>query len=138
MIYVITRGDYSDYTIWAATTDKDRAEKLKRIYTTANEEAYIEMFEDGKAPGIDEAKIIYPWCVRLIKKIKPVSDVQIIKVSQYTYSLVGDKPYETEIYTNVDRDYFYMAICLLAEDEDHAIKIAYDKFAQWMAEINGI
>lgn len=53
-IYAITQGEYSDYRIRAITTNKDKAEKLRDIYTDRYEydvggtEAYIEEFEDGE------------------------------------------------------------------------------------------
>lgn len=48
-IYVITKGEYSGYHICAATTDKDRAEILKRMASTDGpygEEAKIEEYDD--------------------------------------------------------------------------------------------
>lgn len=48
-IYVITKGECDDYHICAATTDKDRAELLKRMassYGAFGEEAKIEEHDD--------------------------------------------------------------------------------------------
>ena len=48
-IYVITKGEHSDYHICAATTDKDRAEFLRDMASTSGrygEEARIEEFDD--------------------------------------------------------------------------------------------
>jgi len=47
-IYVITQGAYSDYHICAATTDFERAEKLRQYFeATGWESANIEEFPDG-------------------------------------------------------------------------------------------
>lgn len=47
-IYVITKGEYSAYHICAATTDKDRAEMLKRMASTDDlyGEARVEEVDD--------------------------------------------------------------------------------------------
>lgn len=46
-LYAITRGCYSDYTIIALTTDKARAEQLRKMHSKNYDEAQIETFEDG-------------------------------------------------------------------------------------------
>ena len=48
-IYAITKGTYSDYHICALTVDKNRAERLKKIYSNNYEEAIIEIYEDGES-----------------------------------------------------------------------------------------
>jgi len=42
--YAITDGDYSDYHIIAITDDKERAENIKKLYTTNWSEPMIEEF----------------------------------------------------------------------------------------------
>lgn len=46
-LYAVTRGCYSDYTIIALTTDKVRAEQLRKMHSNSYNEAKIETFEDG-------------------------------------------------------------------------------------------
>ena len=47
MIYVITKGSYSDYHICAVATNKERAEELKKMYSSRYEDAEIEEFEEN-------------------------------------------------------------------------------------------
>lgn len=49
-IYVITDGEYSDYHVVAATTDKKKAEKIRREITDYRFgcSARIEIYEDGE------------------------------------------------------------------------------------------
>lgn len=52
-IYAITKGDYSDYHICALTVNKEKAEQLKKLYTTKWGEAFIEIFEDGEGSELN-------------------------------------------------------------------------------------
>ena len=49
-VYVITKGDYSDYHICAVTMDEDRAERMQKMYGGKYDEARIETYT------LDEAK----------------------------------------------------------------------------------
>ena len=44
-VYVITRGTYSDYSIYAVTLDKKQAELFKARYSDEWDEAHIEEYE---------------------------------------------------------------------------------------------
>ena len=47
MIYVITKGIYSDYHICAVATSPERAEELRKMYCDFNEDADIEQYEEN-------------------------------------------------------------------------------------------
>lgn len=47
MIYVIIKGSCSDYHICAVATNKERAEELRRMYSSRHDNAGIEEFEEN-------------------------------------------------------------------------------------------
>lgn len=47
--YAVTDGDYSDYHIIAITDNKERAENIKKLYSSKYSEPMIEEFFDGEA-----------------------------------------------------------------------------------------
>jgi hypothetical protein len=60
-VYVITRGEYSDYHICAVALDRQRAERLKVIYTGGWDQAEIEEFDtesDKDQSGLLPYKVI--------------------------------------------------------------------------------
>ena len=46
--YVITKGEYSDYKIYAVTLDKEQAELLKAEYSDKWDEAFIEEYDTDR------------------------------------------------------------------------------------------
>lgn len=55
--YAVTDGDYSDYHIIAITDNKERAENIKKLYSSNYSEPMIEEFFDGESK--DEIFIMY-------------------------------------------------------------------------------
>ncbi|MBR5273573.1 MAG: hypothetical protein IKU25_09345, partial [Clostridia bacterium] len=52
IIYIVTKGEYSDYHIIAATLDKDKAEKIAKMHTSNigtefEKKAMVEEFDDN-------------------------------------------------------------------------------------------
>lgn len=47
-IYAVTRGAFEDYHICALTINKEKAERLKELYTDKYNNTYIEIFEDNE------------------------------------------------------------------------------------------
>lgn len=148
--YVITRGCYSDYEICAVTLDKDRAERLKQLYSNRIVEAEIEEWELDKGPENEEdyATFYKITIDRYVNMNVPcignkISDnVDIREVTQKVhgpglyhrlyhkkYSLTrnntknGFKHLKFLIYISKER----------SETEEKAKKIAYDTFAEALA-----
>lgn len=75
-IYAITKDDFDSYRICALTTDADKAEKLRRIYSSghyySNGPAYIEVFEDPPDGKMD----IYWLCGKDGSDPEPVDDAR--------------------------------------------------------------
>lgn len=57
-IYAVTKGDYSDsYHICGLTTNKNKAKKMKEIYSDKYEEAAIEIYNDDETK--EEPEILW-------------------------------------------------------------------------------
>lgn len=120
MFYAITAGEYSDYHIIAITDDKSRAEELNRAIPDSD----IEEFSD--APAIQSGYWI--WGIRRDNRRKSI----FIEHIDSSFGL-NDLNKVCE-----DRDNDYTWTSVQAMNEPHALKIAYDLFAQHDAEKAGI
>lgn len=120
MFYAITAGKYSDYHIIAITDDKARAEELNRVIPDSG----IEEFPD--TPAIQSGYWI--WEVRRDNYCKSISVEHV------------DSDFELNDLNKVceDEDNYYTWTSVQAMNEPHALKIAYDLFAQHDAEKAGI
>ena len=145
-IYVITKGEYSGYHICAATTDKDRAEMLKRMASTDGlygEEAKIEEYDDYMGLDLLPGKVY---------------QVEIgYKDSAQTYFDVDDAYYvggdeldryrlysrQDEIHGRIDKrvrndgEIVYTAY-VVAPNEDKAEKIGIDMIQEYRAKEMGL
>lgn len=127
VIYVITRGEYSDYYVCGATTDRKRAEYLQKLYTDGLYHAEIEEYVDGD-PEAGPCKDLKPiWCVNL-------TDGGMWYAWVVSYSIV---PF-TNSYEFVNDIGTMFVATVMAEDEEHAIKIAQDQMAKMLAEKEGL
>lgn len=114
-VYIITKGEYSDYSIYAVAIDKQRAEELKRYFTDNCDDAIIEEYDIDDYKPIHEGKTQY--CVYF----RTDGTVYIHKPSWFEKDqnkIIKDFNYGHKIY-------------LWAIDEAHALKIASDKFAEY-------
>lgn len=111
MIYVLTKGDYSDYHIVAATVSKETAQRIAERY-----EADIEKYEDAE-----------------IIPDKPIWMVRVSDNACEAYETDGDyaipDAMKSKIYPNSKLG--YVTLWVFADDKEHAEKIACDKYAQW-------
>lgn len=125
-VYVITRGDYSDYHIIGVSLDKEKARNVARIFSddmyTANVEEYdSDQFKDAKYPLWDVT-----FCSNrpvVINKADYCSDYNVPKIVE---SFVGTQ------------GVWVCQIRVQAEDKDHALKIASDELAKYKAEKEGM
>ena len=120
IIYVITRGEYSDYHICAVTTEKEVAEDLKRKFSDRWDEARIEKYDT-------ETYKLYKF-----EKMYCCYDANgIIIASETEYDF-----FETfTIKKNINGDLW---VYVNADNEQDALKIASDKFAKYRAEQLGL
>ena len=121
-IYVVTKGDYSDYHIITATTDKKLANEIAKKFN-----ADVEIYEDAEIM----LKPLY------LVEFDGKGDIcAIIDKSNYEY-WYGDvseyRPYHKH-HPSYGGGYVYVT----ADNADHAIKIANEKRAEFLAKKAGI
>jgi len=118
-VYVITKGEYSDYGICAVTLDKENAKKLKEYFSdkTGNawdEEAMIEEYETDVAEEIAQGKRIYEV------------DIYDGEVSCQAKNHVS---YRINEVVKVNARWYSVEV--VARDGDRAKKIGCDKIAEY-------
>lgn len=141
IIYVITKGEYSDYHICAATTNRERAEKLRKFYMKNGDEVYIEELIDGapEAGPCENLKTVYgvletssgEWLAWLSEY-----STEPFKNSFKFHNLFSLHHLSGELKEVSEGKEFKAYV--MAEDEEHAIKIAQDQMAKMLAEKEGL
>ena len=122
-IYVVTQGTYSDYHIIAATTDHDLAEKIAAKFTTKWDECDIEEYSDAEV------------------MLRPAWNIYFDKAGNVINTRACDSEYE---YCRIGRCWSYeygqsgVCVAVTANDLESAIKIAAEKRAQYLAEMQGL
>lgn len=114
-VYVITKGSYSDYSIYGVTVNPYDAEMMRKYFSDEWDEAQIEEYDTNDYKPIHEGKTQYHVYFR--------SDGTI-------YCHKTCCVYEIVNRIRKDRSGGY-EICVWAVDEEHAIKIAQDKLAEY-------
>jgi hypothetical protein len=120
-VYVITKGDYSDYHICAVATDSDKAEKLAEAFGDRFGKAFVEEYDTEEHAELLDGKkayaIVFDKCGNVIQlKIDDPDTTPCIR----------------ELYDGS------VLVELFAKGIDAAIKIAAERRAQWLAEKEGI
>ena len=120
-IYVVTRGNYSDYHIITATVDPTRAEAIRKLYDGSYEEARVEVFDsDSILPlleGQQRFRIFFHTNGDVYHAIRDMeSDAPSV------YELGGGE----------------LRVTCFARDLEHAIKIASERRAQYIAQKKGL
>lgn len=123
-VYVITKGDYSDYHICSVTTDKKKAKLLQEKYSRGYGKAQIETFDTESEEEVLKYKNLYSCHyyeeggkIDVTERDFSYFETNDLKVGKWIYGL----------YTDV-----------LADNEEDALKIASDKFAKYRAEKMGL
>lgn len=120
-IYVVTKGDYSDYHIITATTDEATAKKIAEDFSNEWGEAEVEIYEDAKT------YFKKSWFVRFDTK-GHVSELRENR-DEYAYQYIN------RCYFDVNKG-VYIYVC--ADDANSAVKIAAEKRAEFLARKAGI
>lgn len=119
--YVITRGSYSDYHICAVTLDKDRAEKLRKMFSDHWNKANIEEYT------LDEKK--------KRRKYGVMFDVE--GAFKRFYAEECDL-HDDGFIDDWNDDDGGITVWVESADEAHALKIAQDRLAEYKAKKAGI
>ena len=126
IVYVITKGEYSDYGIEAVALEKEKAEELKILYSDSWGEAMIETY-DTDDYYVENGRF---YIVEIGKKSAiNVQEVGVISMNDRNeVKLITDWRTKKEKYV----------VYVKANDEEHAKKIASDLVAKYKAQEQGI
>ena len=129
-IYVITRGSYSDYHICAVASTQERAEQLQKMYSRYDEMADIE-----------EYKIDVPSDEYFTENPTPYWKIEFNENG----SLINAESFYDSPNLPIkikEKCWSFNApltiINIQADTQEKAMKIAYDKRAQYLAEKFGL
>lgn len=128
MIYVITKGSYSDYHICAVATNKERAEELKKMYSNRYDDAEIEEFEEN-VPRYE----IFNSNPQSYWKVMFQQDGRL-ESSPLHYFDESNLPVTVNSYFNNS----IVVYDINASDAATALKIAQDERAKYLAEKFGL
>ena len=134
-LYVVTEGEHSDYHIVGIYSTKEKAEKVKIYHSTLYEWPDIEEWEMDDIPeDIEDVREYYH--VTYIDRQYGEGQWRCDRHTKLGKENIEDCPYEL-----VTRFPLYFRIdipCDIVKNEQHAIKIAQDKFAELKAMREGI
>lgn len=120
-VYVITQGEYSDYHICGVALDEERAEAIRKHFDREWDNTDIEVYD---TETYSERNLLTSYMVTVSKS---GDDVEVF----------NENPFASEEKTRnsyrFDRDGTFIA-CVVANDRDHALKIALDKRAKMLSE----
>lgn len=121
-VYVITKGEYSDYHICAVATDDKIAEDLRKKFSTGCYEATIEEYDTEYFQEILRFKNTYVcWLYESDNHIK------VVEADPDTWHQRTVGTFKDGLYVEVN-----------ADNEQDALKFASDKFAKYKAEKLGL
>lgn len=114
-VYILTSGEYSDYSIEAVTLDKDQAETLERIHTDWNVEEY----------DTDDIKILekYRYYVSVRDDGAEYANIPYFERTD----MVLNHPRYCEAHGWLQG---WWEVYVEAKDAEHAKKIAFDLIAK--------
>lgn len=126
-VYVVTKGCYSDYHICAVTLDKEKAERLRKLFDGGGwDEACVEEYDTKTHEGFLSGR--KPYCVSFRKNGDLYSvDEKTCGIEYFAPGIVEYPKHEGCLSVN-----------LYAKNENAAIKIAAEKRAKYLAEKEGI
>lgn len=126
VVYVVTKGIYSDYHICGVALTKERAEKLAMFYKDAYDDCSIEEYDSEEQNE------------EILNSLVPVYRVEIRSNGDFTVDIPfytdGRTQYEPNYKLHENAGYSLTAI-LTAKDPEHAFKIANDKRYKMMSEL---
>lgn len=135
-VYIITQGVYSDYHICAVAVDREKAERIAKLYSCGRYDiAEVEEFDTDDV-GFDKYDLdnepLVRYGVELKKDRKPEVYEEYLKASDtmkhktegnFAYNFVDKMPNTNVYYAHV-----------VADTKEKAIKIAQDMYAKALAE----
>ncbi len=132
-VYVITAGEYSDYSIVGVATTKEMAEVIVSKFNLCNGfyEAQIEEYDTDVYEPLRTNDQWYVW--KTLNKRTNQWEIEC-KMTSQLYNEVNKVSVYNDYY---DKPYQY-CIVVYAVNEESAIKIASEKFAEYQAVEEGL
>lgn len=126
-VYVITKGEYSDYYICGVVTDQQKAETLARIMSDNYGDARVEEYDTDEFSPIFEGKSAY--CVMFLEN----GDVFKIVEESISY-------FEPGVCESIPKwcNGIALQVRVYAKDQKSAVKIAAEKRAKFLAGKMGL
>lgn len=124
-VFVVTRGEYSFYHIVAVKTNRDEAEMIASLY---GEYANVEEYDT------DDIKITWRPGSKYFDC--DLNKDGSIEVEVDRWSSESEIPASDEVWESFTGN--RLSTKIIAEDEEHAKKIAADRFAQYRAMKEGL
>ena len=138
-VYIVTSGSYSDYHIDAVTLDKDQAERLAQAVTDYGwDEGHVTVWDTDDFKIIDDGMKLYYVMIFLNETGCDISRISIQEtspISSLTHQSLAFIDHSKFDESNGGGN---IQFGVRARDEEHAKKIAYDKFAEWKAQKEGL
>lgn len=125
-VYVITQGEYSDYRICGVALDVERAEAIKRHFNKNYGDANIEEYDTD---DYADEKLCQHYQIEIDKNTEEATVWGIVYVG------AGGGGRENSFRFDIDGNFIAY---VYAKDQDHALKIAFDKRAKMLAEKMGL
>lgn len=122
-IYVVTKGQYSDYHIVAATLDKEKAEKIAKRFSDKWDDCAVEEYEDC------EVDLRPYWDVRFKKGTSDIVRCEHSGIGEYYMDALNK--FQIDINKN-------LRVIVAADTSEEAIKIASEKRAEYLAKKEGV
>jgi hypothetical protein len=128
-VYVITKGCYSDYHICAVTLDKEKAERLRKLFDGGSmDEARIEEWDTEQHVDLLSGRKPYFVLFR--------ENGDVLSVTEDEYCI---EYFEPKIFVFHHRYYGdVLKTAVYADSREAAVKIAAEKRAKYLAEKEGI
>lgn len=137
-IYIITKGEYSDYHICAVTCDPEKAKLLQEALSDDWDSANIEEYDadDIQINGyLDNNNTEY--CVVLDTKTGLI-ECRTDWTHRDPYGVSSSRVWEAHEWFREQYDKLVYKTVVYAENEEKATKIASDRFAKYKAEKEGL
>lgn len=124
-VYVITKGEYSDYHICAVATDPEKADALAKFYSTKYDSAVVEERDTEDAPDLTKGTNLFRIC------FSPSGDVTDIS---------GEDPdfYEDGEIREFVIEPGFVYVVVQANTQEDAIKIGAERRAKYLAQKMGL
>lgn len=125
-VYVITAGKYSDYHICAVTEDKNKAEILRKAFSSPyGYDAKIEKYDTEKYSTVIDYGYKPYSCIQLTDGKIQIQDSELRSWVDYN-----------KVFHSAHDNYYRMDV--LAKDKRQARKIFTDRLAEYKAKKEGI